>query len=106
MSLRKALSFAALCAVAVIVCGFDAEGKAGVKRAGFGRTADGRDVDIYTLTNRRGAEARVITYGGALLSPTGPHPRGPPPDSRLRSHDIPAYPPQNLHHRPPLSRHR
>src|SRR2546423_7983734 len=78
MSLRKALSFAALCAVAVIVCGFDAEGKAGVKRAGFGRTADGRDVDIYTLTNRRGAEARVITYGGAIVSLKVADRRGPP----------------------------
>src|SRR5436305_11922389 len=76
MNLKRALSIAALCAVAVIVCGFDAEGKAGVKRAGFGRTAAGQDVDIYTLTNRRGAEARVITYGGAVVSLKVPDRRG------------------------------
>jgi len=91
MSLRKALSFAALCAVAVIVCGFDAEGKAGVKRAGFGRTADGRDVDIYTLTNRRGAEARVITYGGAIVSLRVPDRRGHLDDVVLGFDDIAAY---------------
>src|SRR5256714_7553245 len=76
MSLKRALSLAALCAVALIVCGFDAEGKAGVKRDGFGRTAAGQDVDIYTLTSRRGAEARVITYGGAVVSLKVPDRRG------------------------------
>jgi aldose 1-epimerase len=76
MSLRRALSLAALCVAAWLWCASGAEGQTGVKKAGFGKTADGQDVDIYTLTNRRGAEARIITYGGAVVSLKVPDRRG------------------------------
>src|SRR6187455_2555234 len=32
----------------------------------FGMTADGKKVEIYTLTNSRGSETQIITYGGAV----------------------------------------
>ena len=38
------------------------------KRELFGRLADGTAVDIYTLTNASGLEARVMTYGAILVS--------------------------------------
>lgn len=47
-----------------------------MSKVGFGRTAGGEGVDIYTLTNRRGAEARVINYGGAVVSLRVPDRRG------------------------------
>jgi aldose 1-epimerase len=34
----------------------------------FGTTRDAVPVELYTLTNRRGLEARVATYGGTLVS--------------------------------------
>ena len=34
----------------------------------FGTTADGQPVYIYTLRNSRGAEARILNYGGILQS--------------------------------------
>lgn len=34
----------------------------------FGKTADGKGVEIYTLTNSVGAEARIMTYGGTVVS--------------------------------------
>ncbi|MCA1702289.1 MAG: galactose mutarotase [Actinobacteria bacterium] len=34
----------------------------------FGRLADGRAVDRYTLTNSRGMEVRILTYGGIVQS--------------------------------------
>ncbi|MFN0124383.1 MAG: aldose epimerase family protein [Blastocatellia bacterium] len=34
----------------------------------FGKTADGKNVDLYTLTGRKGMEARVMTYGAILVS--------------------------------------
>ena len=37
-----------------------------VKRGIFGRTPDGVEVESYTLTNRRGASAKVITMGATL----------------------------------------
>jgi len=39
-----------------------------VKKELFGRLADGTAVDIYTLTNKSGIEARVMTYGATLVS--------------------------------------
>lgn len=42
----------------------------------YGRTPDGQDVDIYTLTNDRGMEAKIATYGGTLVSLTAPDRNG------------------------------
>ena len=39
-----------------------------ITKADFGKTKDGRPVEIYTLTNSGGSEAKVITYGGAVVS--------------------------------------
>jgi aldose 1-epimerase len=39
-----------------------------VKKDAFGNLADGTAVDIYTLTNRAGLEARITTYGAILVS--------------------------------------
>ena len=37
-----------------------------VQRAVFGRAADGTTIEVFTLTNRSGAAAKVITYGAIL----------------------------------------
>jgi aldose 1-epimerase len=34
----------------------------------FGSTKDGQAVEIYTLTNSKGVEARIMTYGAVLVS--------------------------------------
>lgn len=34
----------------------------------FGSTHDGRLVDCYTLTNEAGMAAKIMTYGGILVS--------------------------------------
>jgi len=34
----------------------------------YGKTSDGQDVDEYTLTNARGMEVKVISYGGIITS--------------------------------------
>ena len=39
-----------------------------VTSASFGKTAGGTDVTAYTLTNAGGLKAKVITYGGTLVS--------------------------------------
>ena len=38
----------------------------------FGKTTDGRGVEIYTLRNRNGMEARITNYGGIIVSLTAP----------------------------------
>ncbi|HTR36728.1 MAG TPA: aldose epimerase family protein [Bryobacteraceae bacterium] len=42
-------------------------GDAGTKTA-WGTTPDGQTVELYTLRNSKGAEARIMTYGGVLVS--------------------------------------
>jgi len=39
-----------------------------ITRKPFGSTPDGKAVDIFTLRNAKGAEARICTYGGILVS--------------------------------------
>ena len=39
-----------------------------ITSAPFGTTADGTPVEIYTLRNTHGLEARILTYGGILQS--------------------------------------
>lgn len=39
-----------------------------VKKDAFGRTPDGRAVEIYTLTNAKGVRARIMTYGATFIS--------------------------------------
>lgn len=62
----------ALGASAVAGCGAASqqEGKpsmaAGITKTGFGKTADGAAVDLYTLTNTHGLTAKIMTYGALL----------------------------------------
>ena len=39
-----------------------------ITKASFGSTPDGKPVDIYTLHNANGAEARICNYGGIIVS--------------------------------------
>jgi aldose 1-epimerase len=39
-----------------------------VNKQVFGVTPDGQQIDLYTLAGKDGMEARIITYGGALVS--------------------------------------
>jgi aldose 1-epimerase len=39
-----------------------------ITKASFGSLSDGTPVDIYTLTNSRGMEVTILTYGGILQS--------------------------------------
>jgi len=42
--------------------------KPAVRKESFGKTGDGRPVDLYTLTNSQGIEVRAMTYGGIIVS--------------------------------------
>jgi aldose 1-epimerase len=42
--------------------------KGSITSAPFGTTPDGKSVEIYTLTNSHGMEARIMTYGGIVVS--------------------------------------
>src|SRR5580658_7833594 len=43
-----------------------------ISQAPFGRTPDGAPVDIFTLRNEGGLEARICNYGGIIVSLKAP----------------------------------
>ncbi len=60
---------AGLLAVSLVGCTtMSPNPKSTITKADFGTTPDGQPVDIYTLHNANGAEARIMTYGGILQS--------------------------------------
>jgi aldose 1-epimerase len=54
------------------VCNSTAE----IKLAAFHRTIDGSQVDLYTLKNSKGLEAKITNYGGIVVSLTAPDKNG------------------------------
>jgi len=55
-----------LCLIAGIAMSLT--GQAAVQKAPFGTAGDGAAVDLYTLTNKAGVEAKISTYGATLVS--------------------------------------
>jgi aldose 1-epimerase len=47
-----------------------------VESSGFGKMPDGTAVDLYTLTNARGLQAKVISYGATLIGVNAPDRNG------------------------------
>ena len=76
MKLHLTISTLILCAAIVLLCGFGGKGKATLKKEDFGKTTDGQSVELYTLTNANGVEARIITYGGIVVSLRTPDRKG------------------------------
>ena len=65
--MRAARNVCVLVLLLVGICVIAAGQSASVKSASFGK-AEGQDVKLFTLTNRHGVEAKIITYGGIVVS--------------------------------------
>jgi aldose 1-epimerase len=46
--------------------------QAGLTQQDWGHTPDGRPVEVYSLRNAKGMEARIATYGATIISLTAP----------------------------------
>jgi aldose 1-epimerase len=62
-----------------------------VTKESFGQTADGRQVDLYTLRNTRGAEAKITNYGAIVTSLKVPDRNGKFDDVVLGFNDFDSY---------------
>ena len=62
-----------------------------ITKASFGKTTDGQSVDIYTLRNRAGMEARITNYGGIVVSLTAPDRNRNFADVALGYNDLASY---------------
>lgn len=58
----------------VLLCGLNANAmvRPEIKKQAFGQTASGEPVELYTLSNANGMEARIMTYGGTVVSLKAP----------------------------------
>ena len=60
---------ASWCAVCLMGCAAVSSSAPGrITKEAFGKTPDGKPVDLYTLRNDKGAEARISNYGGIVVS--------------------------------------
>lgn len=67
------------------------EAKMDIQKQIFGKLPDGRDVEIYTLSNRNHMKARFMTYGATLVSLTVPDRRGKREDIILGHDSLQGY---------------
>ena len=68
-----------------------AEAKSTMKKESFGKTEDGQPVDLYTLTNKNGMEARITNFGGIVVSLKVPDRKGTLDDVVLGYDSIDGY---------------
>ncbi|MBW8038772.1 MAG: galactose mutarotase [Planctomycetes bacterium] len=61
----------------------------------FGKTPDGQEVDLYTLTNTNGLKARIINYGAILVSLEVPDKNGKLADITLGFDTLDGYIPRH-----------
>ena len=72
-----ALATAGLGAACLVSCSSMSSNKSStITKADFGKTSEGQAVEIYTLHNSKGAEARIMTYGGIVQSLSMPDKNG------------------------------
>jgi len=78
--MRRLITISVLASVyggfAVMAAASQPEGKLRVEKQLFGNMPDGLAVDLYTLTNAHGLEARVMTLGATLLTVKTPDRHG------------------------------
>lgn len=68
-----------------------AHAQANITKQTFGKTADGQSVDLYTIRNTRGFEAKITNYGGILVSLKVPDRNGKFDDVVLGFNDFNSY---------------
>jgi len=68
MRLIKLIGVTVICSAMVLVLDCKANAQARISKASFGKTADGQNVDIFTLTNKRGLEVKITNFGGIITS--------------------------------------
>ena len=91
MKPNKVLYLAVTCSAIILVLNLSASGQAKVTKENFGKTSEGQNVDIYTLTNRRGAEVKITNYGGIITSLKVPDRQGKRDDIVLGFDNLDAY---------------
>ena len=75
----------------------EANAEMNIKKQAFGKKADGTPVDLYTLINSNGLEAKITNYGGIVVSLIVPDRNGKPADVVLGYNTFEKYIRHNPH---------
>jgi aldose 1-epimerase len=67
------------------------KGNSHVKRQAFGKLPDGTPIELYTLSNSKGMQAAIMTYGAAVVSLTAPDKAGKYADVVLGMDSLDGY---------------
>lgn len=67
------------------------EMKPGMTMESFGKTADGQEVQLFTLTNKNGIEAKITNFGGIIVSLKTPDRKGQLTDIVLGYDNLEGY---------------
>ena len=67
------------------------QANSGMLKRAFGKTGDGRQVDLYVLTNKNGIEADITNFGAAVVSLKAPDRHGKTDDVVLGYDDLDGY---------------
>ena len=89
MKLTRSLS--CLLFVVVLLLGISSTNAQKISKESFGKTADGESVDLFTLTNRNGMEAKITNYGGIVTTLTAPDRNNKYADVVLGFNDLDSY---------------
>lgn len=80
-----------LCCLFLLLSFSVVKGQANITKEAFGKTADGENVDVYTLTNNLGMQAKITNYGGIVVSLKAPDRNGKMGDVVLGFNDLDSY---------------
>ena len=80
-----------LCCLFLLLSFSVIKGQANITRESFGKTAAGEGVDIFTLTNNLGMQAKITNYGAIVVSLTAPDRTGKMDDVVLGLNDLDSY---------------
>ncbi len=73
------------------IFGLQAEAKSNMQKQSFGKTADGKEAELYVLTNKNGMQAAFTNFGAALVSLKVPDRAGKLDDVVLGYEDVAGY---------------
>ena len=90
MTLHRKLS-SVLAVLVLCLTAATAFGQASVTKQSFGKTSSGENIDLYTLRNAKGMEAKITNYGGIVVSLTAPDRNGAFADIVLGFNDLESY---------------
>src|SRR5580693_7057131 len=69
MRLRETTAATLVLSIAIIfMCCLQAEAKSKMQKQSFGKTEDGRQTELYILTNKHGMEVSITNYGGTVVT--------------------------------------